>query len=193
MLRRSLIVVAFVAAGLGCQTIKEELPTAPGGSPSSAPIPVIIVDVTPSPSPTPTPVPPPPPGPGPTPSPTPGARACTLPPGGGSGHNCPREQPSFLSVLESALDKLVRDEPSLFDLNKTRGCGNCYFVRDANRYMMRVTQLVQAQGYCATFDSDELAVKNVNQFNDQFDILTSDSFIRRQLGSYRATCSPAWF
>jgi hypothetical protein len=197
MHRQFLIVVAFVAAGIGCQTINEEMPTGASTSPTTAPIPVVIVDVTPTPAPTPTatptPLPTPTPGPGPVPTPTPGARACTLPPGGGTGHNCPRQQPTFLSVVEEAMDKLVREEPALFDTNKTKGCGNCFYVRDATRYLSRLTETVRTLGYCATFDRDEVAIKNVNAFNDQFDVLTSDGFIRRQLGSYRATCSPAWF
>jgi hypothetical protein len=197
MHRRFLIVVAFVAAGIGCQTINEEMPTGSSTTPTpAAAIPVVIVDVTPpapTPAPTPTPLPTPSPGPGPVPTPTPGARACTLPPGGGNGHTCPREQPAFLAVIEEALDKLVREEPSLFDLNKTKGCGNCYYVRDATRYLNRLTEAVRSLGYCATFDRDEVAIKNVNRFNEQFDVLTSDGFVRRQLGSYRATCYPAWF
>lgn len=207
-MRRCVIgILVFVATSLGCQTIHEEMPSAPSRSPSTgpAPIPIVIVDVSPSPLPTPqpstapTPVPSPTtnPGPGPSPTPmpssTPGTRACSLPPGGGSGHNCPRQEPSFLKVVESAMDMLVAQEPGLFDLNHTRGCGNCYYVRDATRYAQRVAELVRAQGYCAVYDGEELAVKNVNGFNDQYDILTADSFVRRQLGSYRATCYPAWF
>jgi hypothetical protein len=91
------------------------------------------------------------------------------------------------------MDKLIAQEPGLFDLGRTRGCGNCYFVRDATRYANRVAELVREQGYCSIYDGEELAVKSGNQFNDQYDILTADSYIRRQGGSYRATCYPAWF
>jgi hypothetical protein len=43
------------------------------------------------------------------------------------------------------------------------------------------------------WDGEELAVKKTNDFSDQYDILTFENFIRRDHGSYRATCTPAWF
>jgi hypothetical protein len=48
-------------------------------------------------------------------------------------------------------------------------------------------------GYCAFYDGEEMAVKNTNKFNDQYDISTSSGYIRRGDGSYRSTCWPAWF
>ena len=49
-------------------------------------------------------------------------------------------------------------------------------------------------GYCTAYDGEELAVKKVNAFNDQYDILLAEGFIRREdTGAYRATCYPAWF
>jgi hypothetical protein len=53
--------------------------------------------------------------------------------------------------------------------------------------------MVARQGLCAHNDGEELAVKANNGFNDQYDVLTSDMYIRRQGGSYRSTCYPAWF
>ena len=49
------------------------------------------------------------------------------------------------------------------------------------------------RGLCGFYDGEELGVKGTNAFNDQYDIVTSDMFVRRQLGSYRSTCYPAWF
>jgi len=95
--------------------------------------------------------------------------------------------------VEKAMDELAAAEPQLFDLNKTRGCGSCYLVKNATRYVNRVAEIVRSKGYCAIYDGEELAVKDSNKYNDQYDILTADGFVRRQLGSYRATCSPAWF
>jgi hypothetical protein len=66
-------------------------------------------------------------------------------------------------------------------------------VRDVQRYVSRMPQLLEQRGFCALYDGEELAVKNTNQFNDQYDILTSSNHIRRDLGSYRSTCYPAWF
>jgi hypothetical protein len=66
-------------------------------------------------------------------------------------------------------------------------------VVDPTRYVNRVAQAITKNGICGYYDGEELGVKSSNQFNDQFDILTSDMFIRRQGGSYRSTCRPAWF
>jgi hypothetical protein len=193
MLGRLLTFVAVVVL-VGCQTIREEMPSSPTSEPAPA-IPVLIVDITPSPTPAPVVPPPAPSGPGiaPPPAPAPGAGACTLPSGGGSGSHCPRESPSFLSVVEKAMDELVAAEPQLFDRSRTRGCGSCYLVKDPTRYVNRVAEVVRSKGYCAMYDGEELAVKDQNKFNDQYDILTADNYIRRQTGSYRATCYPAWF
>jgi hypothetical protein len=202
-LRNLSVLPGLVALVLvSCQTITEEMPTQSTPSqPTSGtgqPVPVVVVQV-PIPSPAaPNPVPSqeaPNPNPGSTPAPAPPSSArCSLGPGGGSGNNCPAESPSFLREVESALDQLTAQEPGIFDLRRTRGgCGNCYFVVNPDRYVRRMAELMQDRGFCAVYDGEELAVKNSNRFNDQYDILTSDGFIRRQGGAYRTTCYPAWF
>jgi hypothetical protein len=192
-----------VVAGLllvACQTITEELPTpsqptnVAGGPDQNI---VVVPLILPSPT-APTPAPPPAGGGGgggeapstPTPPTSPG---CSLPRGPGNGENCPRLSPSFLKQVEAGIDELVRTEPGLFNMNKTVGCATCYEVRDWTRYTQRMAQIVTRNGICAHYDGEELAVKNSNSFNDQYDILTSSGAIRRELGSYRSTCSPAWF
>jgi hypothetical protein len=201
MWTRKLPLAALVLLS-ACTTITEDLPqpTSPThGSPS--PLPVVVVPI-----PVPSPEAPSNPAPGASPSATPGqpsqpsqpstpptTQGCSLPAGSGSGNNCPRESPSFLSQVESAMDQLVREEPGLFDLRRTRGCDNCYFIVNADRYVQRVAQLMSQRGLCGHYDGEELAVKSDNSFNDQYDIFTSDGYMRRQLGSYRSTCYPAWF
>jgi hypothetical protein len=104
------------------------------------------------------------------------------------------QSPSFLREVEAGMDQLIAQEPSLFDLRRTRGgCTNCYLVVNPDRYVARMVDMMTSRGLCAFYDGEELAVKNSNQFNDQYDILTADMHIRRQLGSYRSTCYPAWF
>ena len=182
------MLVAVLAAG--CETVTEELvqqnPTNPLGT---TPVPVVVVVVA---VPTPTPAPAPKPTPATTPAP-PAAQGCPLPPGTGSGNNCPRQQPSYLREVESAIDQLVRDEPGLFDLRRARGCRECYLVKDPTRYVNRMAELMPQRGLCGFYDGEELGAKGTNAFNDQYDILTADMFIRRQGGSYRSTCYPAWF
>ncbi|PYQ22539.1 MAG: hypothetical protein DMF81_11820 [Acidobacteria bacterium] len=195
MRSRSLLLSAVACLLCGCTTITEEMPqpTKPDvGTP--VPLPVVVVPV-PIPSPVPaTPAPAPTANPAqPTPAP-PSGQGCGVGPGGGSGNDCPREQPSFLSEVEGAMDQLVREEPQLFNLNKTlKGCVNCYQVVNADRYVQRMAELMSQRGLCGLYDGEELAVKRTNAFNDQYDIFTADGFMRRQLGSYRSTCYPAWF
>jgi len=194
VLRRVSVLALLLAA---CTTIREEMPqpTQPDTGPPTT-LPVVIVPV-----PVPTPAAPAPapgatasPGdPSATPAPPSGA-GCGVGPGNGSGENCPRQEPSFLSQVESAMDQLVRQEPQIFNLNKTsKGCANCYQLVDADRYVQRMAELMSQRGLCGLYDGEELAVKKTNAFNDQYDIFTADGFMRRQAGSYRSTCYPAWF
>ena len=46
------------------------------------------------------------------------------------------------------------------------------------------------RGLCAMYDGEELAVKNANSFNDQYDILTSGMYIRRDMGSTARPATP---
>jgi hypothetical protein len=205
---RRALVLSVLALAWGCQKIVEELPTETVVvAPTQVPVVVVPVPVPtlppsgpetgPNPSPPPPgpqPPGPPPPAPAPTPEPpqSPSGQGCRLPPGNGRGQ-CPRESPQFLGDMEAALDALIRQEPGIFDLNRTQGCSNCYYVRNVERYISRLPEMLIQRGFCARWDGEEIAVKNTNSFSEQYDILTSSGFIRRQGGSYRATCRPAWF
>jgi len=193
----SAILIGLTA--LSCHTITEELPgehtpVTPATVPAIPP-PVIVIPVpavTPPPA-APGPAPNNPAPNDPAPAPAPGGQSCPLPPGQFN-ENCSMQTQTFLSRVEAAIDEVVRTDPQAFNLNRTRGgCPNCYQVVDPTRYVTRVAQAVTRNGVCGFYDGEELGVKSSNQFNDQFDILTSDMFIRRQGGSYRSTCRPAWF
>jgi hypothetical protein len=188
------VVVGLLAAS--CHTITEELPTQPKNPTPNAPIPVIVVPVpavTPAPAPAATPTPTPAPGtPTPTPAP-PSGQTCSLGRGTGSGNDCPLERARFQEAVERAIDNVIRNNPSLFDKSKDRCVQGCPFVRDTDGYWDAVTDEIRRLGYCATNDGEELAVKNSNSFNDQYDIINAEGFVRRGVGSYRATCYPAWF
>jgi hypothetical protein len=189
-----LIGLSFVA----CHTITEELPQdqAPPVNPVAAPLapPIIIIPV---PSVTPVPAAPAPNDPAPAPGGGGGGGGgggtCPLP-AGSFNENCSMQAQTFLSRVEAAIDEVVRTDPQAFNLQRTRGgCGNCYQVVNPTLYVNRVAQAITKNGVCGYYDGEELGVKSSNAFNDQFDILTSDMFIRRQGGSYRSTCRPAWF
>jgi hypothetical protein len=141
-----------------------------------------------------------PPSPSPSPEATPpvsqggGRPPCTLPHGTGSGQNCPRQISNYLPEVERSLDRLVARRPEIFDLHAYSGCGTCYKIRDVAAYIEGMLEEVRThEGACATWDGEELAIKRTNDFSDQYDILTFENFIRRDNGSYRATCYPAWF
>jgi hypothetical protein len=124
-----------------------------------------------------------------TPAPTPAPiYGCGLPRGAGNGTGCPRESPTFQRELEIAIDRVIEEHPDWFDLRRPRATG-LYPVRNVPDYVEAVVDNLRKQGLCALNDGEEIAIKNSNAFNDQFDIITADAFIRR---SYRTTCYPAW-
>src|SRR5688572_21988037 len=132
-------------------------------------------------------VPSPTPAPTPAPTPTP-IYGCGLPRGSGNGTGCPRESPTFQRELDAAIDRVIAEHPQWFDLNRPRAAG-LYPVRNVSAYVDEVVENLRKAGLCALNDGEEVAIKNTNAFNDQFDIITADAFIRR---SYRTTCYPAW-
>jgi hypothetical protein len=189
MSQRVLRVLLLPLVAVGCEVLTEDFKQEKSNPVAPAPVPVVVVVEA---VPTPTPTPPPQPAPTAVPAP-PTAQGCRLPPGNGPGTNCPRQQSSYLREVESAADQLLREEPGLFDFKRTRGCGQCYLVVNPDRYSNRMAELMAERGLCGHNDGEELAVKGTNAFNDQYDILTADMFMRRQEGSYRSTCYPAWF
>jgi hypothetical protein len=130
----------------------------------------------------------------PAPAVAPRALGCTLPPGGGSGEDCPQESPTFMAEVERAIDQAVAEHPEMVNTQRARGCGNCYQVLDTHNFPEEVGRNLEKMGLCTKYDGEELAVKNVNAFNDQYDILLAEGYIRREaIGAYRVTCYPAWF
>jgi hypothetical protein len=196
MNHRLVAAVVLALLAVSCHTITEDLPPPPPTGP--APVPVVVIGVpVPTPTPVPTATPATTPAPGqPTPAPTaapPSSNSCGLPPGSGSGNNCPYQHASFQDVVEQALDNVIRNNPSIFDMHNNTCPQGCPMVLNSDAYWNAVTREVQRLGYCATNDGEELAIKNSNSFNDQYDIINSEGFVRRGAGSYRATCYPAWF
>jgi hypothetical protein len=120
-------------------------------------------------------------------------KACTLPPGEGSGEDCGFEDTLFLEQVENAIDMVERDHPEVFDLRDGGPCGRCFRILNPDAYERYVVQNLEKQGLCATFDGEEFAVKNTNDLNEQFDLETADGHVRRLGGCYRGTCRPAWF
>jgi hypothetical protein len=191
------LLVALVAGGC-VRHVDEELPSgpnkpeAPAPAPSLTPITPVPVGPAPVPAPTPSDGGTPSPGATPTPqaTPPPSASGCRLPRGTGSGENCPRVSPVFLGDVQGAIKQLIQEQPKIF---VKRGCEDCYDVTDPGAYLSGVVGQLARRGYCAIYDGEELAVKNTNDFNEQYDILSSSNSVRSGGESYRSTCRPAWF
>jgi len=165
------------------------VPTAPSTTLAPAPAPTNPTNPLPGPGPAPTAAPGPTPTAAPTTAPPPTGGSCSLPPGTGSGNDCPRLSASFQDEVNAAITQLFQQRPDIFGGSS----GPNKFVVKHDDYMNGVVGNLRARGLCAIVDSDdEIAVKNSNAFNDQYDILASSGNTRSD-GSYSATCSPAWF
>jgi hypothetical protein len=135
----------------------------------------------------PTPAEPPPP----TPTPEPPVFGCGLP-AGGPFQRCSRDLPFFNHELNAAIAEVENELPELFDFNDWQG-GLSYRVLDRERYHAEVVARLEKMGFCALWDGEEVGVKNSNEFNEQYQVMTSLGYVRWGGGAYRSTCYPAWF
>jgi hypothetical protein len=126
----------------------------------------------------------------PTPEPTP--PGCGLQPGLGSGTGCRRELPAFAEDVNHAIAKAQNEHPAWFDFSQHQG-GLSYRVLAKDEYIAAVVENLKWRGLCAFDDGIEIAVKNSNSFNEQYNVETSQGFVRWGAGAYISTCRPAWF
>jgi hypothetical protein len=126
----------------------------------------------------------------PTPEPTP--PGCGLPPGTGSGTGCRRELPLFALDVNHAIAKAQNEHPEWFDFSQHQG-GLSYRVLRRDEYIAEVVTNLKWRGLCALYDGVEVAVKNANDANEQYNVHTSQGFVRWGAGAYISTCRPAWF
>lgn len=142
---------------------------------STPPTPVVVA--------TPTPVP------TPVPSPTPRAFQCGLTALPDLHIECPKLDPRLNVYVNTAIENVIAQKPELFDFSNNLGEGS-WKVRDRQKYIDAVVLAIHAQGICAKDDNEEIAVKNTNLFNEQYNIWTSGGYVRR---AYITTCVPAQF
>ncbi len=198
-----LVAAASLVLFVSCHTITEEVvesPTEPEPvtTVGAISIPVILPASNPPSTPAPGPAPgEPAPEPTPTPEPTP------VPGGGGGGggcglpsqspdHSCSRSNGVFYGDVEEAITRVIERSPGLFNMNDLN-CPTCPRINDHQGYVDAVAAEMGKMGYCAYYDGEELAIKNTNDFSEQYDISTASGFVRRGEKIYRATCWPAWF
>jgi hypothetical protein len=91
-----------------------------------------------------------------------------------------------------AIHKTQNEHPELFDFDDGLG-GLSFRVRDRARYHAQVVRNLEEAGFCAVFDGEEVGVKNTNDFNEQYQVMSSFGYSRWGAGAYRSTCYPAWF
>lgn len=131
------------------------------------------------------------PEPSPIPELSPVARGCGLPPGGPF-QRCSRDLPFFNFELNDAIAQVQDEVPEIFDFADHQG-GLSYRVLDRERYHAEVVARLEGMGFCAVWDGEEVGVKNSNDFNEQYQVMTSLGYVRWGGGAYRSTCYPAWF
>ena len=135
------------------------------------------------------------PTPVPTPIPTPlppASLGCGLAPVANPALDCPRTSGSYQHIVTEALARLAAQSPELFDFGDRRGALG-YFIKDHPAYYAGVLTHIRAQGVCAVFDGEEIALKATNEFSDQYKIMTSSGHVQTGPSVYRATCRPPAF
>lgn len=107
-------------------------------------------------------------------------------------NRCAKESPTFLAQLDRSIDEIVAEQPGLFNLDDQVGAGG-YRVKSTGQFLVALIDKMDKKSLCAAFDGEEIQVKNTNEFNDQYHVITSNGHLRRGDASYRATCYPAAF
>jgi hypothetical protein len=187
---RALAVIAlFFASASGCKKLDQvdvpsTNPNPPVGAlPSPPPAGSVGLGLPGGGSPTPTPTAPPTSptaSPNATASPVTGSCSLAAMP---EGSPCRAESPAFQVQVEAAQAEVRRNRPDLFEGNR---------VRSEDAYVQEVARVLRTRGLCASQGGpkDEVAVKNTNDWNDQYDIVLGSG---ETWTSYQVTCRPARF
>jgi hypothetical protein len=106
----------------------------------------------------------------PTPDPPVSASCAKLPPGNTTTYTCRTEGATFQDELDEAIEIVRSEHPEAFDGNR---------VVNVGLYIVETIKAFDRMGICADYDGEELGVATTHDFNDQFDILTAKSEVRR--------------
>jgi hypothetical protein len=124
-----------------------------------------------------------------------GSSSCPLGEGSTTA-SCDQTAPELGHYVEAAMDRLIEDQPALFDLTVEKGVETRqYRVLQKEEYLDGLVEELRKMGHCAgrsNTDYEIIQVKNSNDFSEDYDVYTSDGFMRRG-GAYRQTCTPASF
>jgi hypothetical protein len=94
---------------------------------------------------------------------------------------CGGDGATFQRDLDTAIKTLRLEQAYLFDGNR---------VLNVGAYYVGLIRILDREGLCAGHDGEELGIKDSNDFNDVFDVLTSKDEVR---SFYIGTCWPAIF
>ncbi len=123
-----------------------------------------------------------------------GAYACKLPPSSNPAafvpgpDACPELKARLSFEVNSAIDTVLREHPELFNFEDL--AGSSPRVLNQKRYLELVAEDLAKNGICTVIEKEEIAVKNTNDFNEQWNVYAAAGFVRRR---YVTTCSPSWF
>jgi hypothetical protein len=133
----------------------------------------------------------------PSATPTPVAGSCAL--GAGSvSATCEVETTRLSPRIETAIDLVIREKPSLLDLNDAKPPNTDHYrVLDEEGFLDAVVENLRRQLLCAERDGDSpglrrVVVKDSNAYSETFDLL-ENGYIRRREAAYVDTCTPAAF
>lgn len=113
----------------------------------------------------------------------------------------PQDTPQLAAVVDAAIDKLIVDQPQIFDKNQEATAGQRdYLIVDIKGYFAGVVKNLQAASYCAQvdrFNDHRIKIKNSADFSEDYNISTIDlgfgSHVQRSPASFDRTCKPAAF
>lgn len=132
------------------------------------------------------------PAPAPSPSPFPGVGGCNLPPVTTPAGRCSREPGGgvFLDQVNATVWDVQAQHPEYFDRDG--------LIVDYGHFRMAMIAGLESRGLCAVIDQDassldEIAIKNDNNFSEQWKVELSTRRIRTGGEAYRATCRGANF
>jgi hypothetical protein len=81
------------------------------------------------------------------------------------------------------------------DLEKTRPdlVRDGYLVGSWDVYHQEIISRFRTKGYCAIWDGEEIAIKNNNDYSEQYQAEYSWGQLRRGDQAWRSSCKPAAF
>jgi hypothetical protein len=118
----------------------------------------------------------------------PGTFECALGPGNKDA-TCEAGTPVFADAVNAAIARVVAEQVDLFP-----GGDVTARVRDEEAIHVAVARILQAQGFCAGWDTIDLQVRSSNDFSERYDLFDRRGVLWLDPAArVRSTCRPADF